>query len=104
MVLDTLYHPPAIEIDRKNGTLRLVHRFEGKPLVKHFIHNTMLGIEFLWGGPVQLETHELAGPSTSDAGGSVSSPHGRTEGDKSEKTWQRVRYTMSERKLSREVI
>ncbi|MGD9300693.1 MAG: SpoVR family protein, partial [Desulfobacterales bacterium] len=46
MLLDTLYHPPWIEIDQektKNGNLYLVHRFEGKPLVKEFISNTMLG-------------------------------------------------------------
>ena len=39
-----------------NGNLYLVHHFEGKPLVRDFINNTMLGIEYLWGAPVQLET------------------------------------------------
>jgi len=104
MVLDTLYHPPCIEISRRNGTLYLKHRFEGKALIQHFIHNTMLGIEFLWGAPVQLETHELASPSKFGTNGSVLSSQGRTEGDESEKIWQRVLYTMSERKLSKEVL
>jgi stage V sporulation protein R len=63
MLLDTLYHPPHIEVELekgKNKTLYLVHRFEEKPLVKEFIANTMMGIEYLWGGPVQLETSEVA--------------------------------------------
>ena len=54
MLLDGLYHPPSIAVGeeqgRSNGSLYLVHRFEGKPLVKEFIANTMLGIEYLWGG------------------------------------------------------
>jgi hypothetical protein len=37
-----------------------VHHFEGKPLVHEFIANTMMGIEFLWGKPVMLETSEVA--------------------------------------------
>jgi stage V sporulation protein R len=62
MLLDSLYHPPYIEIDEKRtgeGVLYLNHRFEGKPLVKEFIENTMLGIEYLWGSPVKLETSEV---------------------------------------------
>jgi stage V sporulation protein R len=62
MVLDSLYHPPYIEVDMEkstNGVLYLDHRFEGKPLYKDFIPNTIMGIEFLWGEPVKLETTEL---------------------------------------------
>lgn len=62
MVLDSLYHPPYIQVDTEkstNGVLYLDHRFEGKPLYKDFIPNTMMGIEFLWGEPVKLETTEL---------------------------------------------
>jgi stage V sporulation protein R len=57
------YHPPHMEVDEsksQDGCLYLDHHFEGKPLVKEFIHNTMLGIGYLWGGPVKLETAELA--------------------------------------------
>ena len=46
MLLDSLYHPPAITIDPAEdagGTLYLDHHFEGKPLVREFIANTMLG-------------------------------------------------------------
>jgi stage V sporulation protein R len=106
MVLDTLYHPPHIEIDAekaKKGTLYLMHRFEGRPLVKEYIHNTMLGIEFLWGGPVQLETQERVSASKPPLG--FTPPSGvRTETDEAEKNWQRIVYTMEGRKLSRKNV
>jgi stage V sporulation protein R len=62
MLLDSLYHPPAVIIDEskmKDNDLYLNHHFEGKPLIKEFIPNTLMGIEYLWGGPVRLETTEL---------------------------------------------
>jgi stage V sporulation protein R len=109
MVLDGLYHPPHITIDQgkaNNGNLNLVHHFEGKPLVKEFISNTMLGIEYLWGAPVQLETSEVVNVESSPP--QLSIP-GLTVPMKEEKKetkikWQRVRYTMKEKKLSKEVI
>ena len=94
MLLDGLYHPPSIAVGeeqgRSNGSLYLVHRFEGKPLVKEFIANTMLGIEYLWGGTVQLETNEIV---------SVNPP--LEEGQPRQVEWARVLYTMDNRKLSR---
>jgi stage V sporulation protein R len=109
MLLGSLYHPPFVEIDREkagNGVLYLTHRFEGKPLVREFIANTMLGVEYLWGRAVQLETSEIV------PGEAAPSPMGMpgmqmTLGEERkarEKTWQRVRYTMNERKLTREVL
>ncbi len=99
MLLDSLYHPPSISVDEtKNGnnTLYLNHHFEGKPLVKDFISNTMMGIEYLWGGSVKLETSEVASMS-------------RSQGDQAEEAtreikWQRVLYTMEKRKLSKKSI
>lgn len=109
MVLDTLYHPPHIQVDSektRNNTLYLVHHFEGKPLVKEFIANTMLGIEFLWGGPVQLETSEAVitrsypgHPLYGAALGQVKESEIKTE-----ITWQRVLYTMENRKLGKKNI
>jgi stage V sporulation protein R len=109
MLLNSLYHPPCIEIDRSktgNGSLYLVHRFEGKPLVREFIANTMLGIEYLWGKPVQLETSEIvrAEPAPSSAGIPGMRMSLSEERDESEMKWQRVRYTMQGRKLTREVL
>ncbi len=100
MLLDTLYHPPHIEVEPekgKNKTLYLVHRFEEKPLVKEFIANTMMGIEYLWGGPVQLETSEVASVTGS------STPT-KEEKKEPEIKWQRVLYTMENRKLSKRNI
>jgi stage V sporulation protein R len=109
MLLDGLYHPPCIEVDRTrtgNGDLCLVHRFEGKPLVREYIANTMLGIEYLWGKPVQLETSEVvhteSAPSPTTLPG-TQMPLGE-ERKPREVKWQRVRYTMQHRKLTREVI
>ncbi|MDQ5987499.1 MAG: hypothetical protein CSYNP_03244 [Syntrophus sp. SKADARSKE-3] len=62
MLLDSLYHPPAVTVDEErtvNGTLYLYHHYEGKPLVREYIDHTLLGVEYLWGGKVQLETTEM---------------------------------------------
>ena len=93
MLLGLLYHPPSITIDReksKDGNLYLVHRFEEKPLVQEFIGNTMLGIEFLWGGPVQLETSEV-----------VAVPASEREEEKPPVSWRRVLYSMENRELEK---
>lgn len=62
MLIESLYHPPHITVDMQGTTdenIRLTHHFEGKELIRDFIGNTMLGIEFLWGGSVELDTFEL---------------------------------------------
>lgn len=62
MLLESLYHPPYFTIDHKKTTednLYLLHRYEGKQLYKPYISETLTGIEFLWGGQVQLETTEI---------------------------------------------
>jgi stage V sporulation protein R len=59
MLLDSLYDPPLIVVDTSKTTdvnLYLVHKFEGKQLVQEYIADTMVGLEFFWGGQVQLET------------------------------------------------
>ena len=101
MVLDSLYPPPHIEIETEkndNGILYLNHRFEGKPLYKDFIPNTMLGLEYLWGHPVKLETSELE--QSPRATGSTFAPVTRKEETKpKEPTYRRVLYTMEKRKI-----
>ncbi len=62
MLIDSLYHPPQITIDLEktnDKNLYLKHHFENKQLYKNYIPDTMVGIEFLWGGQVQLETTEI---------------------------------------------
>jgi len=103
MIFDSLYHPPHVDIDQektKNGAIYLNHFFEGKPLVKEFIHNTMLGIEFLWKGPVKLETSEVV----ADSAGRQSPAGGQAEDEEKEIKWQRVVYTMQDRKLSKKIL
>lgn len=108
MLLESLYHPPHIELvpdKAKDNMLYLNHIFEGKPLVKEYIANTMLGTEYLWGHPVQLETSEVA-----SSGGAASVFATSTAGSQREEKqpreikWERVLYTMKEQKLTREVL
>ena len=91
-------------IKAKNGDLYLIHRFEDKPLVKEFIANTMLGIEYLWGAPVRLETNEVvpAAPvQTRIPIPGITMPVDQ-DPKAQEVKWQRVLYTMKDRKLSKE--
>jgi len=109
MLIDTLYHPPYIKIDSEkstNNTLYLVHHFEKKPLVKEFISNTMMGIEYLWGGPIKLETNEIVpAPPQAPAGFVPGFPAPvREEVKKPEIKWQHVLYTMENRKISKKNI
>ena len=107
MVLDALYHPPYVEIEEakaENGCLYLNHRFEGKPLVKEFIPNTMLGIEYLWGGPVKLETTEVIEERQESAPPQLSyaaPPVQANQTPEKKIKYQRVLFTMEKRKLSK---
>lgn len=109
MLLDSLYHPPYIEIDAEkstNNTLYLVHHFEEKPLVKDFIANTMVGIEYLWNGPVQLETSEVVATPATEGRSLVpywSIPL-KEKPKEQEIKWERVLYTMKDRKISKKTI
>ena len=101
MLIAGLYHPPRIVVAPKqasDGSLYLVHKFEGKPLVQDYIANTMLGIEYLWGAPVQLETSEAV-PSAAKGAGYGAIPE--REGAQPEISWRRVLYTMKNRELSK---
>ncbi len=109
MVKEQLYHPPHITVDvDKTGqdALYLVHHFEGKPLIKEFLQNTMLGIEYLWGGKIMLETTEVKSikkPDQQPTLPGMPPPMGDQEAEP-EIVWQRVRHTMKEKKLTRGLI
>jgi len=84
MLIESLYHPPYITVDMEatnDENIRLIHHFEGKELIREFIGNTMLGIEFLWGGSVELDTMEM-----------VSKNNGKP-------TYRKVRYFMEDKQL-----
>ncbi len=102
MLREQLYHPPSIEVDQNkssNGELYLNHQFEGKPLITEFISNTMMGIEYLWGAPVQLETSEIVKPAQESRRHGSSSPE--KPDDRKNIKWKRVLYTMKDRKLTK---
>jgi len=110
MLLNSLYHPPHISVAEGrgvDGALYLDHQYEGKPLVQEYIANTLLGVEYLWGGKVMLETTELVKEEKKED---------RTQGyqvplyilaDQEEEESivpRRVLYTMENRKLSRNLL
>jgi len=102
-----LYHPPHIVIDHDRcteGMIYLDHRFEGKPLVKEYIPNTMLGIEYLWGAPVQLETTEAIESTDEQARAGVMSDAFEDAGAARDVQLRRVRYAMKNRQLTRELL
>ena len=110
MVSDTLYHPPEIAVDpngTKQGVLYLNHLFEDKPLKKDFIENTMIGIEYLWGGPVHLETSEpaMSGPAANAQANfwDPASP-GQEPKPPEEIKWKRMLYVMEDRKLHKREV
>ncbi len=105
MVIDTLYHPPEIFVDQtktKDGVLYLNHIFENKPLKPDFIENTMIGIEYLWGGPVHLETSEPGSKMQAKANYANFWDPASSKGQakKTEEiTWKRMLYVIENRKL-----
>lgn len=114
MVIDQLYHPPRIEIEEnktRDNSLYLVHKFEGKPLVADYIANTMLGVEYLWGDAVHLETSEVVAATTPPQqqflipGVPVPQPPPpQDDPQNKEIKWQRVLYTMKNKRLSKKRI
>ncbi|MBT3208077.1 MAG: SpoVR family protein [Bacteroidetes bacterium] len=87
MLIDSLYHPPHITVNHEKTTdknLFLEHHFEGKSLYNEFIPDTLLGIEYLWGGSVQLQTTEI-----------------QIDKKTREKTLNKFIYTMKERKIEK---
>lgn len=56
-----LYHPPNIVINAekaKDGELYLEHIYEGRTLLAEYIPTVLMGLQFLWGKRVRLETTE----------------------------------------------
>jgi stage V sporulation protein R len=74
--------------------------------VKDYIPNTMLGIEYLWGGPVKLETSEVAAAQAPPSYGvyTVGGPPAKEMPEAPEIKWQRVLYTMEKRRLTRRIL
>jgi len=95
MLLDSLYHPPYITVDlnkTSENLLYLRHHFEGKQLIKEFVPDVLIGIEFLWGGEVNLETTEII----------MEKPQSPTEAPKFRH--QKVLWVCKDRKVARKNI
>ncbi|MCX7880201.1 MAG: SpoVR family protein [Ignavibacteria bacterium] len=95
MILDSLYHPPYIVVDMDkttNSNLYLNHIFEGKQLIKEYIPDVLIGLEYLWGNKVQLETTEFVveRPTSPDAKPTLKR--------------QRVVWTSKDRKVTKNVL
>ncbi|MBF0302059.1 MAG: SpoVR family protein [Desulfamplus sp.] len=119
MLIDTLYHPPVIHVSEEKtaqGPLYLVHKFEGKPLKVDYIENTMVGLEYLWGRSVRLETSEpyypgdmpqqkfvnYWNPPAPSPAKPVVAPQSKQEPKPI--AWKRVLYIMENRKLIKREI
>lgn len=91
MLLDSLYHPPYITIDESktnDESLYIRHNFEGKQLYKNYIGDTLMGISYLWGNQVQLETTDI-----------IPNKNAKSENDKFE--YKKVVYTIKDMKTSK---
>lgn len=62
MLNGTLYHPPHVVISEEKAEkneLYLDHIFEGRTLVTKYIPAVLIGLSYLWGDDVALETTEF---------------------------------------------
>ncbi|QQG46119.1 MAG: SpoVR family protein [Candidatus Niyogibacteria bacterium] len=96
-----LYHPPHIVIDEKrsaDGGLYLVHEYEGRTLFTKHIPEVLIGLEFLSGGCVALETTEYEEVNMK--------PQWKHfwEGTEPEFKKERVRYTCKDKEVERTVL
>jgi stage V sporulation protein R len=94
MIINGLYHPPYIKIRNVADTLYLEHVFEGKELYRDYIPNTLIGIEYLWGNKVQLETHEI----------DLEKMRTQENGKAVEPVFRKVLYTVFNKKVTKQVL
>ncbi len=95
MLIDSLYHPPKIEVEvnlTDDTNLYLTHQFEGKQLYRDYIAGTLLGIEYMWGGQVRLETTEIVEKKSG------------SDDKKPKKEYRKVLYTMKNRKIFKKYL
>ncbi|MFH1195062.1 MAG: SpoVR family protein [bacterium] len=104
MVTDSLYHPPHIKFHKKeDGSLYLNHLFEDKELYREYISGTLIGIEYLWGNSVQLETMELDYDEMKRKFSQLDSQ--KVPADiKIEPVFNKVIYTVKDRKVTKQKV
>lgn len=97
MLIDNLYHPPVIypNLEKTNEELLyLVHQFEGKQLIQEFIPEVLIGLNYLWGGEVQLETTEIV----------VSRSREKKSDESVSYTYRPVLYSCKDRKVQKTLL
>jgi stage V sporulation protein R len=101
MIVNSLYHPPYITFSKGNdGLLSLKHQFEGKELLRDYIPNTLIGLEYLWGNKVKLETMELDWDKMR-----MEADGGNTDDImRHEPIFRKVIYTAEDKKVKKDVI
>lgn len=104
LVNKSLYHPPYIVINpegkTRRGELYLDHVYEGRTLVTKYIPAVLIGLSYLWGGTVYLETTEFL--IEEDISRSVLGLFQGEPGFKFKKV--RVLYTCEDREVERTVL
>ena len=96
------FNPPLISrtfLQYKRGNDQFGQRHQ-----TDFIENTMVGIEYLWGGPVHLETSEPGTPApTAENQLVLWDPASKKAEEKTTDsiTWKRILYMMENRKLQK---
>lgn len=104
MLINSLYHPPNIKfIVLESETLFLIHEFEGKVLYRDYIDNVLIGLEYLWGNKVILETTEFIEEENKYDIFSIIMVGYDNEEEASYKQI-RVQYTCKDRKIKRQIL
>lgn len=101
MLNKSLYHPPYTVISNKKAKekeLYLDHIFEGRQLVTKYIEPVLIGLSFLWGGAVKLETTEFE-IEPQDRFKKSRNPEGEIEYDR-----LRVLYTCKGKDFERHIL
>jgi stage V sporulation protein R len=97
MITGSLYHPPFVKYSvNDNGELYINHIFEEKELYREYINNTLIGLEYLWGKPVILETTEIDWEETRK--------NSKDKNEKDELVTRRVKYTSRNRTVIKESL
>jgi len=101
MIISSLYHPPYIQYSKVNGELILNHTFEGKEIYREYIPAVLIGLEYLWGNTVKLETTEYDWEEMQKK-----AKDGKSIEDikKEDPVLQKVRYSVKNKKITKEKL
>ena len=101
MLNERLYHPPCIVINEakaKKGELYLDHMYERRTLVTRYVPAVLIGLSYLFGGTVKLETTEFEADPV-DIWDMFNNPD-----TKREVTTSRILYTCKDKNIQRHVL